>query len=108
MGPPGWVVGPVVAIGTLLFAMGTPLAAMGSAVIFPPVIAMWVGAAAASMIDSRHRLNTTLVVVTTLAVFLTYLILLQSQPLPPGTSHGAASVPAPPGAAKSGFNVPPP
>ena len=109
MGPPGWVVGPAVAIGTLLFVMGTPLAAIGIfGVILPPVIAMWAGAAAASMVDSRRTLNTTVVVITTLAVLLGYLRMLQSQPAPPGTSYGAASVPAPPGAATSGFSVPPP
>jgi hypothetical protein len=109
MGPPGWIVGPTVAVGTLLFAMGTPLAAIGMfGVILPPVIAMWAGAAAASMVDSRRRLNTAIVVVATLAMFLTYMKLLQSQPLPPGAAYGGASMPAPPGAAQSGFSVPQP
>jgi hypothetical protein len=103
MGPPGWVVGPAVAIGTLLLLMGTPLAAIGIVgVILPPVIAMWVGAATASLIDARRHLNTTVVIITTLAVYLMVIGGLQSQ------GGGGAFMPAPPGAAKSGFNVPPP
>src|SRR5688572_17378792 len=110
MGPPGWVVGPAVAIGTLLFLVGTPLAAIGIfGLVLPPVIAMWAGAAAASMVDSRSRLNTTLVIVTTLVVLVAYMRMLQSQPLPPGVSRGGGpSMPAPPGAAERGFTVPPP
>jgi hypothetical protein len=98
-----------VAIGTLLFAMGTPLAAIGIfGVILPPMIAMWAGAAAASLVDSRRRLNTTIVVAATVAAFLAYMKVMLSQPLPPGVSRGGGpSVPAPAGAGTSEFSVPP-
>jgi hypothetical protein len=109
MGPPGWIVGPAVAVGTLFFFWGTPLAAIGIfGLILPAAIAMWAGAAAAELVDSHRFLNTTLVVITTVAVLLGYMAMLQSQPPPPGAAYGATSMPEPPGAAKSGFSVPPP
>jgi hypothetical protein len=106
MGPPGWVVGPAVALGTLLFAMGTPLAAIGIiGFLLVPAIAMWAGAAAASLVDSRRRLNAIVVVAATLVVYVILVGRLQSQPPPPGTSYGGPTVPAP--ASMGGATVPP-
>jgi ACR3 family arsenite efflux pump ArsB len=65
MGPPGWLVGPAVALGTLSFVL--PLLALGMiGLILVPVAAMWAGAAAASIVDSRRRLNAVIVVTTRL------------------------------------------
>ena len=108
MGPPGWMVGPAVAMAVLFIAMRSPLMAIGMvAFLLIPALAIWAGAAAVSMTRSRSRFDTILVVVLTLVVFAIYVRLLQSQPLPPGASRGAASIPAP-GPATSGSTVPPP
>ena len=105
MGPPGWIVGPAVAIGTLVFGMTTPLLAIGIVgFLLVPAIAMWAGAAAASFVDSRRRLNTTLVIVTTLVIYAMLIGRLQSQPPPPGASFGGASFSDP----RGGPTLPPP
>jgi len=108
MGPPGWVVGPAVATGTLLFAMATPLFAVGIiGFLLIPALAMWAGAAAASLVDSRRHLNTTLVIATTLVVYWVFVSRLQSEPPPPGTARGGPTIPAPV-AAQGGPTLPPP
>jgi ACR3 family arsenite efflux pump ArsB len=96
MGPPGWIVGPAVATGTLMFVMTlTPLLALGMiGFLLVPAIAMWAGATAASLLDNR-RFNTIIVVVTTLVVYAVFITRLQSQAPPPGTSYGGPSMPAP-------------
>lgn len=105
MGPPGWIVGPAVALGTLLFGMSTPLFAVGIVgFLLIPALAMWAGAAAASLVDSRRHLNTTLVIVTTLVVYAIFVGRLQSQAPPPGASFGGASFPDP----RGGPTLPPP
>ncbi len=104
MGPPGWIVGPAVAMAVLFIAMQSPLLAIGMiAFLLIPALAIWAGAAAASMTPSRSRFDTILVVALTLAVFAMYVRLLQSQPPPPGASFGGATMPA-----TSGATVPPP
>jgi hypothetical protein len=110
MGPPGWVVGPVVAIATLIAGMNSPLFAVGViGFLLVPVIAMWAGAAAASIVDPRRRLNTTVVVAATLAALAMYLRILAVQPLPPGASRGGGrSVPAPAGWSPGAPPGPPP
>ncbi len=106
MGPPGWIVGPAVALGTLYFSMW--LLALGMVgFLLAPVVAMWSGAAAASLVDSRRRLNTIVVVVTTIAMFAVYLNAIRLQPPPPGASRGGPNVYPPPGAMKGDANVPP-
>jgi hypothetical protein len=84
--------------------MTTPLLAIGIiGFLLVPALAMWAGAVAASLVDSR-RFNTLLVVVTTLLVYGVLISRLQSQPPPPGTSFGGASVPDP----RGGPTGPPP
>jgi hypothetical protein len=108
MGPPGWIVGPAVALAVLFIAMQSPLLAIGMiAFLLIPALAIWAGAAAASMTRSRSRFDTILVVALTLAVFVMYVRMLQSQPPPPGASYGGATIAAP-GPATSGSTVPPP
>lgn len=80
-----------------------PLLALGMVgLILVPVAALCAGSAAASLVDSRRGLNTTIVVATTALVFSLYLIQLQSQPPAPGTSRGGPSVYPPPGALHDG------
>ena len=100
------MVGPAVALGTLMFVLTmTPLLALGFVgFVLAPVVAMWSGAAAASLVDSRRHLNTTLVIVATIVVYGMIISRLQSQPPPPGTSFGGPSVPAP----RGGPTIPPP
>ena len=105
---PGWLVGISIAVATLdLVVFSSPLLALGAVgLLIVPAIAMWAGVAAASIVDPRHTSrNTAAVVCTVAAVFLGYLAIIQSRPLPPGYSHGGANVyPGQGGASKSGPN----
>jgi uncharacterized BrkB/YihY/UPF0761 family membrane protein len=108
MGPPGWIVGPAVAMAVLFIAMRSPLFALGIVgLLLAPALAMWAGTAAASMVGSRSRINTAVVVALTLLVFVMYVRMLQSQPPPRGASYFGATIAAP-GPATSGSTVPPP
>ena len=107
MRPPGWLVGISVGVATLhLVVWNTPLLAVGTfGLLIVPAIAMWAGAAAASIVDTRHMTrNTALVVCAVAALFLGYLATILSRPLPPGSSFGGATFDP----SKGGPNVYPP
>ena len=107
MRPPGWLVGISVAAATLhLVVWNTPLLAVGMfGLLIVPAIAMWAGAASASIVDAGHTTrNTTVVVCAVLALFLGYLAMIQSRPLPPGSSAGGANVDPRAAGSKSGAN----
>jgi hypothetical protein len=117
MRPPGWLVGISVSVATLdLVAFNSRLLALGIVgLLIVPAIARWAGVAAASIVDPRHMSrNTAAVVCAVVTVFLGYLAIIQSRPLPPGYSQGGANVypgqgganvyPGQSGASKSGAN----
>jgi hypothetical protein len=107
MRPPGWLVGISISVATLDLAANSRLLALGTVgLLIVPAIAMWAGVAAASIVDARHiRRNTVAVVCAVAALFLGYLAMIQSRPLPPGYSQGGANVyPGQGGASKSGAN----
>jgi hypothetical protein len=73
--------------------MATPLFAIGIiGFLLIPALAMWAGAAAASLVDSRRHLNTALVIATTLVTYWIFVSRLQSETLPPGPSRGGPTV----------------
>ena len=94
MRPPGWLVGISVGVATLhLVVWNTALLAIGIVgLLLVPAIAMWAGAAAASVVDARHiTRNTALVVCAVAALFLGYLTMILDRPAPPGSSFGGAN-----------------
>jgi hypothetical protein len=94
MRPPGWLVGIAVGVATLhVVVYDTALLAIGIVgLLLVPAIAMWAGAAAASVVDAQHiTSNTAVVVFAVMTLFLGYLAMIQSRPLPPGSSFGGAN-----------------
>jgi hypothetical protein len=94
MRPPGWLVGISIATATLHLAANSRLMALGMvAFLLVPAIAMWAGAAAASIVDARHaKRNTAAVICAVIALFLGHLAMIQLRPLPPGSAFGGATV----------------
>jgi len=94
MGPPAWLVGPVVAVGALLIlGIEFALFASGGGLLIAVGIAFWIGAGAAGFADPNRQLRNAMIVALTIAAWLsTYLIIVTSRPPPPGSSFGAANV----------------
>ena len=96
MGPPAWLVGPVVAIGALLI-LGVEFAlfASGDGILIAAGVAFWIGAGVAGMVDSKRPWRNALIVAVSIVVWLSaYLTIVISRAMPPG-SQGGPNVPIP-------------
>ena len=107
MGPPAWIVGPVVALAALLtLGFEFALFASGGGILIAAGVAFWIGAGAAGMVDPDRPWRNTLVVAVSIAVWVSvYLMIVMSRSFPPGSQGGPN---LPPGASQGGATVPMP
>jgi hypothetical protein len=96
VGPPAWLVGPVVAIAALLiFGIEFALFPSGGGILIAAGVAFWIGAGVAGMVDPDRPWRNTLIVAVSIVVWLSaYLTVVISRAMPPG-SQGGPNVPMP-------------
>lgn len=97
MGPPAWIVGPVVAVGAL-FVLGLDFAlfASGGGLLIAGGVAFWIGAAAAGLADPDRQMRNAMIVAASIVVCLTtYLIVLSSRMPGRGASSGGPNIQQP-------------
>ena len=96
MGPPAWLVGPVVAIGALLIlGIEFALFASGGGILIAAGVAFWIGAGIAGMVDPDRPWRNALIVAVSIVVWLSaYVTIVMSRAMPPG-SQGGPNVPIP-------------
>ena len=94
VGPPGSLLGVVVAIAALRILGGDfALFASGGGVLFAAVAAFWIGAGIAALIDPAHAgRNAGIVAISVAACVVLYVAVASSLPTPPGTSSGGPNV----------------
>jgi hypothetical protein len=93
-GPPGWLVGPVAAIGALgILGYQFALFASGGGLLIAAGTALWFGAGLAALIDRKRQVRNAMIVAIAVVVYLSgFLVMVASQPAPPGASHGGPAV----------------
>jgi len=98
MGPPGWLVGPVAAIGAVaILGVQFALFASGGGILFAAAIAFWFGAGIAALIEPQQQVRNALIVAVAIVACLSvFLSMIAFQPAPPGASHGGPAVYPPP------------
>jgi hypothetical protein len=96
VGPPAWLVGPVVAVGALLIlGIEFALFASGGGILIAAGVGFWIGAGVAGMVDPDRPWRNALIVGVSIVVWLSaYLTVVMSRPMPPG-SQGGANIPIP-------------
>jgi len=94
MAPPGWLVGPVAAIGALgILGFQFALFASGGGFLLAAGGAFWFGAGIAALIDPKRQVRNALIVAIVIAVYMSvFLSMVVFQPAPPGASQGGPAV----------------
>ena len=96
VGPPAWLVGPVVAIGaTLILGVEFALFASGGGILIAAGVAFWIGAGIAGLVDPDRPWRNALIVAVSIGAWLSaYLAIVMSRAMTPG-SQGGPNVPMP-------------